>query len=118
MISLTKAEEEVMQILWELDKAFVKEIVAKFPKPKPAYNTISTVIRILEKKGIVAHKAFGRSHQYYALLSKEEYRKQTTENLLNKYFSGSMEKMVSFFVKEKKMSVKELEEIINKIDKL
>ncbi len=118
MNSLTKAEEQVMHILWGLGEAFVKDVIEKFPEPKPAYNTISTIIRILEKKNIVNHNAFGRTHQYYAVLSKEEYTKQSASNLLNKYFSGSMEEMVSFFVKEKKMTVKDLEEIIHKIEKL
>lgn len=118
MYELTKAEEQVMQILWELKEAFVKDIVAKFPEPKPAYNTVSTIIRILEKKKIVGHKAFGRTHMYHPLISKETYTKQTADNLVNKYFSGSFEQMVSFFVKEKNISAEELEKIITKIDKL
>ena len=118
MYELTKAEEQVMQILWELKEAFVKDIVAKFPDPKPAYNTVSTIIRILEKKKIVGYKAFGRTHMYHPLISKEEYTKQTADNLVNKYFSGSFEQMVSFFVKEKNISAEELEKIITKIDKL
>ena len=114
---LTKAEEEVMQVLWELEEAFVKDLVAEFPKPRPAYNTVSTIIRILEKKKIVGHKAYGRTHMYFPLVSKEEYTKQTADKLLNKYFSGSMEQMLSFFVKEKNISVNELERIIDKIEK-
>ncbi len=115
--TLTRAEEEVMQILWEKEKAFVKEIVEEFPEPKPAYNTISTIIRILEKKGMVAYEAFGRTHQYYPLLTKEEYAKQTATNLVSGYFNGSYEKLLSFFVKEKNISAKELENIIKNIDK-
>lgn len=117
MYELTKAEEQVMQILWDLDKAFVKEIVEKFPDPKPAYNTVSTIIRILEKKKVVGYKSFGRTHQYYPLVSKEEFVNQTTDNLVQKYFSGSVENLVSYFVKEKNLTAQELEAIINEISK-
>tara|TARA_R110002072_G_scaffold238038_2_gene395427 strand:- start:12875 stop:13231 length:357 start_codon:yes stop_codon:yes gene_type:complete len=118
MIELTKAEEQVMQVLWDLKDAFVKDIVEKFPEPRPAYNTVSTIIRILEKKKVVGYKSYGRTHQYFPMISKETYTKQRADNLLNKYFSGSMEQMLSFFVKEKNISTKELEKIMEKIDKL
>ena len=118
MQELTKAEEQVMHVLWELNQAFVKDIVAKFPEPKPAYNTISTIIRILEKKKIVGYTAFGRTHQYHPLISKEEYTLQTTNNLVDNYFSGSFQEMVSFFVKEKNISAGELEKIMKEIKKL
>ena len=117
MYELTKAEEQVMQILWDLDKAFVKEIVEKFPDPKPAYNTVSTIIRILEKKKVVGYKSFGRTHQYYPLISKDAFVNQTTDNLIDKYFSGSVENLVSYFVKEKNLTAQELEAIINEISK-
>ena len=117
MYELTKAEEQVMQILWEMDKAFVKEIVEKFPDPKPAYNTVSTIIRILEKKKVVDYTSFGRTHQYFPLISKEEFLNRTTDSLVQKYFSGSVENLVSYFVKEKNLTVKELEAIINEISK-
>lgn len=117
MYELTKAEEQVMQILWELKEAFVKDIVAKFPDPKPAYNTVSTIIRILEKKKIVGYKAFGRTHMYHSLITKEEYTRQSANSLVDKYFSGSFESMVSFFVKEKNISADELEKIMNEINK-
>jgi predicted transcriptional regulator len=118
MHELTKAEEQVMQILWKLKEAFVKDIVAEFPEPKPAYNTVSTIIRILEKKEIVGYKAYGRTHMYHPLISKEVYTKQTANSMVNKYFSGSFEQMVSFFVKEKNISTEELEKIITKINEL
>lgn len=117
MQELTKAESQVMQILWDLEEGFVKDIVEKFPDPKPAYNTVSTIIRILEKKEVVGHKAFGRSYMYYPLISREEYTRNTTHNLINNYFSGSIENLVSFFVKEKDISAKELEKILNEIKK-
>jgi predicted transcriptional regulator len=117
MQELTKAEAQVMQYLWEMKEAFVKDIVQKFPEPKPAYNTVSTIIRILEKKKVVGHKAFGRTFMYFPLISKESYTKSTTNLLVNNYFSGSVENLVSFFVKEKEISAEELEKILNEIKK-
>ncbi len=117
MSELTKAEEQVMQILWKLEKAFVKEIVEKFPEPRPAYNTVSTIIRILEKKKVVGYHSFGRTHQYYPLITQEEFVNDTTENLVQKYFSGSVENLVSYFVKEKNITAKELEAILKEIKK-
>jgi len=114
---LTKAEEQVMQQLWELKSAFVKDIVEKFPNPKPAYNTVSTIIRILEKKEIVGHKAYGRTFQYFPLVSKDDYLRSSTDYLASNYFNGSMKQLLSFFVKEKNISVNELESIINEIKK-
>jgi len=112
MKELTKAEEQIMQELWILEKAFVKEIVEKLPEPKPAYNTVSTIIRILEKKGFVDHYAYGKTHQYFPLVSKTDYTKSYFRNFLNGYFSNSFQEMVSFFAKEDKMSLSELEELI------
>lgn len=117
MQELTKAESQVMQILWDLKEGFVKDIVEKFPNPKPAYNTVSTIIRILEKKNVVGHKAFGRTYMYYPLISREDYRRATTHHLVDSYFSGSIEKLVSFFVKEKDISAEELEKILKEIKK-
>ena len=117
MIELTKAEEQVMQILWRLESAFVKDIVAEFPDPKPAYNTISTIIRILEKKAVVGFTPFGRTHQYHPLVSKEAFTKQSTNSLVEKYFGGSVQNMLSYFVKEKEISAKELEQIMNETKK-
>ena len=117
MKELTKAEEQIMQELWTLEKAFVKEIVDKLPEPKPAYNTISTIIRILEKKGFVDHYAYGKTHQYFPLVSKTDYTKSYFKNFLSGYFSNSFQEMVSFFAKEDKMSLSELEEIIKEAGK-
>ncbi len=117
MKELTKAEEQIMQELWLLEKAFVKEIVDKLPEPKPAYNTVSTIIRILEKKGFVDHYAYGKTHQYFPLISKTDYKKSYFKNFLSGYFSNSFQEMVSFFAKEDKMTLSELEEIIKEAGK-
>ena len=117
MKELTRAEEQVMQILWKIKKGFVKDVQEYFPKPVPAYNTISTFIRILEKKGYIGFKAYGRAHEYFPLVTKNQYRKLTFKNILTKYFSNSPEKMLSFFIKENNMSVKELEEVLQEIKK-
>ena len=115
MKELTKAEEEVMQILWRLERAFVKEVLAEFPDPKPAYNTISTIIRILEKKQFVGFKAFGKTHQYFPLVSIEEYKSKISSSLLSNYFGGSIENMVSFFAKKEAIDVNELDSILNEL---
>ena len=117
MKELTRAEEQIMQELWLLEKAFVKEIVDKLPEPKPAYNTVSTIIRILEKKGFVDHYAYGKTHQYFPLISKTDYTKSYFKNFLSGYFSNSFQEMVSFFAKEDKMSLSDLEEIIKEAGK-
>jgi len=117
MKELTKAEEQIMRELWTLEKAFVKEIVDKLPEPKPAYNTVSTIIRILEKKGFVDHYAYGKTHQYFPLISKTDYTKSYFKNFLSGYFSNSFQEMVSFFAKEDKMTLSDLEEIIKEAGK-
>lgn len=117
MKELTKAEEQIMQELWTLEKAFVKEIVDRLPEPKPAYNTVSTIIRILEKKGFVDHYAYGKTHQYFPLISKTDYTKSYFRNFLSGYFSNSFQEMVSFFAKEDKMSLSELEELVKEVGK-
>ncbi len=113
---LTRAEEEVMQILWFLEKGMVHDILAKFPEPKPAYNTVSTIVRILEQKGFVAHKAYGRTHEYFPLISKASYTKSSFRGFMSNYFGNSYQSLVSFFAKEGKLSMRELEEIQKTID--
>ena len=108
---LTKAEEEIMQILWDLEEAFVNEIIEKFPEPKPAYNTVSTIVRILVKKNFVAHKAFGKSHQYYPLMSKKEYADKYFSNFVQNYFSNSYQSLVSFLTHQEKLNIKDMEAI-------
>ncbi len=117
---LTKAEEEVMQILWELKRAFVKDIIEQMPaygnKGKPAYNTVSTIVRILQDKGMVEHHAIGKSHRYFPLITKEEYSKFKMEKLMTGYFDGSFSQMVSFFVNKKKLDTSELDAILKLIE--
>lgn len=112
---LTKAEEEVMHHLWKLKHAFVKEIVAEFLDPKPAYNTISTIVRILESKGIVGHDTFGKSHRYHPLISKEEYAEAQASKLMGNYFGNSIERMLSFFVQREQLSTEELDALLKDI---
>lgn len=116
MKQLTKAEEQVMQVLWEKEKAFVRDILESFPCPKPAYNTVSTIIRILEKKGFVGYTAFGKAHEYFPLVSKKAYRKNHFTGFLRNYFGDSYMALTSFFTKEQDLSLKELEEIKKMID--
>jgi len=112
MRELTRAEEEVMQVLWKLKRGFVKDILEHFDDPKPAYNTVSTIVRILQDKGFVDHKAYGRTHEYFPVVTKDEYSKSHLNTFVNNYFSNSFGKMVSFFAKEKGITVKEMEEIM------
>lgn len=116
MQKLAKREEQIMQVLWQHGPSFVKEIIEHFPDPKkPHYNTVSTIVRILEDKGFVNHKAFGNTHQFYALISKEAYQKEALGDVLDKYFDNSYQKMVTYFAKEEKISTDDLEEIISMI---
>jgi BlaI family transcriptional regulator, penicillinase repressor len=113
MKELTKAEEQIMKILWDLEKGFVNDIIDKMSDPKPAYNTVSTIVRILETKGFVSHKAYGKTHEYFPLLSREQYTKGFLNGFVKNYFSDSFKNMVSFFSKNEKLSAKEIEEIID-----
>lgn len=115
---LTKAEEQIMQILWQLKEAIVKDIIEQIPDPKPAYNTVSTVVRVLEGKGFIDHKAYGNSHVYYPLITDDQYKKFTFDKMMKNYFSNSYQSLVSFIVDEKKLGVKELDELTSLIDQL
>lgn len=117
MKQLTKAEEEVMQGLWDLGEANVAQLIEQYEEPKPAYNTISTIVRILENKGFVDYRKEGRGHIYFPLVTKSDYSKQSISTLLEGYFKGSFRNMVSFFVKENDISVKELEALLEEIQK-
>lgn len=111
MKELTRAEEQIMQILWRIGKGHVNDILEYFPEPRPAYNTVSTIVRILEKKEVVSYEIIGKSHRYYPLISKREYTRFSMKQLLKGYFSNSHKQMVSFFTHEDNLSVKEMEEI-------
>jgi BlaI family penicillinase repressor len=113
MKELTKAEEQVMQILWQLKEAIVKQILDKMPdEPKPAYNTVSTVVRVLENKGFVDHKAYGNSHVYFPIVSEDEYKKFAFDKVIKSYFNNSYKTLVSYLVKEQKLNLSELAELI------
>src|SRR6478609_12189730 len=114
---LTKAEEQIMQILWALQEGIVKDILEQMPDPKPAYNTVSTVVRVLEGKGFIDHKAYGNSHVYFPVISEDEYRKFTFDKLMNNYFDNSYKSLVSFIADEKKLGIKELDELSELINK-
>ena len=111
-MKLTKAEEQIMQILWDMGEGLVKDIRNRFEDPKPARNTVSTVVRVLEKKGYVAHRAYSNVHCYYPLVSKGEYSKSQLFGLMDSYFDNSFPAMASFFAREKDLSVKELDELL------
>ncbi len=117
MQKLTNKEEEIMQILWKLEKAFVKEVMAEITEEQPHYNTLSTIIRNLEDKGFVAHHAFGNTHQYYPIVKMEDYRKRFMNTAIENYFDSSYKNMVSLFAQEEKISAKELREILEIIEK-
>ncbi len=117
MKQLTKAEEEVMHVLWQLQKCNVAAIIEELPEPKPAYNTVSTIVRILESKGFVDHQQEGRGHIYFPLVKKSDYSNQSINKLVDNYFQGSFKSMVSFFMKKNEMSLSELESVLKEIKK-
>jgi len=117
MKNLTKAEEQIIQILWQLKKASVKEVLTELPEPKPAVTTVSTIIRILESKGFVSHEKHGRGYVYFPVVQKEDYTRQSLSNMLNNYFEGSFKNLVSFFAKSNRIDVNELEDILKELNK-
>lgn len=114
--SLTKAEDEVMQIIWQIEPCLVRDIIEHLGDPSIPHSTISSVVRILEKKGFVNHKAYGKTYEYFALIAKEEYAQYGVKSLMEKYFGGSPKKLVSFLVKNEDMNLKELDELLKSID--
>ena len=115
--TLTKAEEQIMQVIWKLDKAFLKEIIEELPDPKPHNNTVATIIKILTEKDFVGVKVFGRMHQYYPIVSKEAYSKTTMKSFVKGYFEGNFSNAVSFMVKENNLSVEDLELLLKQLKK-
>jgi BlaI family transcriptional regulator, penicillinase repressor len=117
MKTLTKAEEQIMQAIWKLEKAFLREIIDELPNPKPHQNTVATILKILVEKEFVAVTVFGRTHQYYPLVSKDAYSKGSIKNLVKGYFEGSFSSAVSFMVKENNLSIEELELLLKQLKK-
>ena len=117
MNRLTRAEEQVMQFLWEMGEGMTKDIIFQFPEPKPAYNTVSTVIRVLEKKGFVEHKAYGKTHVYYPVVEKEAYARIQFMGFMKDYFNNSFPRMAAFFAREKNIDISEMEEILKMTEK-
>ncbi len=117
MKQLTKAEEEIMQALWQLKKANVKSIIDILPEPKPAYNTVSTIVRILESKGFVDYEKQGKGHVYFPIVDKELYSNQSINKLVDNYFQGSFKSMVSFFVKKNDVNIQDIETLLKEINK-
>lgn len=115
MDRLTHKEEEIMQILWSLREGFIKEIIEKMSSPKPPYNTVSSIVRKLESMGLVGHDAFGKTHRYYPILQKENYRKQSFQVFMRNYFGGSPTQLLSYFVKEEKLSTTEIDQLLNEL---
>lgn len=112
MKELTRAEEQIMHVLWALKRAYVKDIIERLPSPKPAYNTVSTIVRILEKKGFVDHEAFGKTHLYRPIVPKEDYTQAFLKSFVKDYFDDSYQDLVSSFARDSQMTVSELEEIL------
>ena len=117
MRTLTRAEEQIMQVLWKLERAFVKEIIEQLPKPKPHYNTVSTIVKILVEKGFVSYTAYGKSHQYYPLVAKNDYAKRTLKNFVKGYFDNSFPTLVTFIIKEKEATPREIDTAIQNMKK-
>ena len=118
MEELTKTEERVMQIFWKLKNAFVKDIIEALPdSPKPPYNTISSIVRLLEKKGYLGYKAYGKTYEYFPIISKAQYRQTTFKKMLSGYFDNSVESLMSFMVKEQKLSADDIRKIKELIER-
>ncbi len=118
MITLTKAEERIMKILWKIEKGFVNDILDHFPDPKPPYNSVSTIVRVLVKKEIISFKKYGNTYEYYPLISKEEYRKGQMGRLLKDYYNNSLKQVVNFFSENKNLDVKEVDEVLRMLEEI
>ena len=118
MVTLTKAEERIMQILWDLKKGFIKDIQEQFLEPQPPYNTISTIVRVLVKKEIVSYKSYGGSYQYFPLITREEYRSDQMGRLMDNYFGNSLKEVVNFLSEKRDLDVDELDEALKMLEDL
>lgn len=115
MNKLTRKEEELMKILWQIEEGFVKDMIEQYPDPKPHYNTLSSLVRLLEEKDFVGHKAYGNTHQYFPLISKQAYRKSFIKDIVKDYFDNSYKQTVSLFIEERNLSPDDLDELIDLI---
>lgn len=118
MTTLTKAEEKIMKILWGIKEGFIKDIIDQYPDPKPPYNSVSTIVRVLVQKEIVGFKAFGKSHQYHPLISKEEYSKGQLSRLVSDYYNNSLKQVVNFFSESRELDQNELDEVMKMLEDL
>jgi predicted transcriptional regulator len=118
MVTLTKVEEKIMKILWGIGEGFIKDIIEQYPDPKPPYNSVSTIVRVLVQKNIIGFKAYGNSHQYHPMISKEEYSKGQMSRLISDYYNNSLSQVVSFFSESKNLNEKELDEAMKMLEEL
>ncbi|MEQ1744840.1 MAG: BlaI/MecI/CopY family transcriptional regulator [Saprospiraceae bacterium] len=116
MQKLTKAEEDIMRLLWELERGTVSDLLDRMEEPRPPHSTVSSVVRILEKKGYVDHKAYGKTHEYFPVVVKEDYGRRSLTDLLRNYFDGSVSRLVSHLVEDEKLSAADMQEILKKLD--
>ena len=112
MVKLAKREEQIMQVFWDLQKAYIRDIIPSLPDPKPHYNSVATIVKILEEKGFLDHETTGNMHYYFPVISRESYQKFALKDIVSQYFDNSYPRMLAFFAKEQNMSEKELNEIV------
>jgi BlaI family transcriptional regulator, penicillinase repressor len=117
-MELTRAEEQIMQILWKIEKGFIKEVLDRFEDPKPAYTTVATFLKILEKKGFVSHETLGNAHKFYPLISKDEYSKTHLNSIFRKYFKGSIREVVTFFSDNNKVNITDIDSAIKLLNEI
>lgn len=117
MIKLAKREEQIMQVFWDLNKAFIRDIIPLLPEPKPHYNSVATMVKILEEKGFLDHETAGNMHAYFPIIGRENYQKFALKDVVSQYFDNSYPRMLAFFAKEQNLSDKQLNEIVNIIKK-
>ena len=117
MVKLAKREEQIMIVFWDLEKAFIREIIPHLPDPKPHYNSVATMVKILEDKGFLSHEAVGNMYRYFPLVKREDYQKHAIKDIVSQYFDNSYPRMLAFFAKEQNLSEEELSEIVNIIKK-
>ncbi len=118
MATLTKAEEKIMKILWKIEKGFINDILEQLPKPKPPYNSVSTIVRVLVKKEIVSFKKYGNTYEYFPLISREEYRQNQMGNLIKDYYNNSLKQVVNFFSENKNLDINEVDEVMRMLNEI